>query len=331
MPEQTAATSRSWIAELRPGSDLDETYVIRSKEVRQRRGGGSFLVMTLGDRTGQVTGLAWERVDEIARSAEVGRVLRVYGQVQRYNGRLQIVVRDVEQMAAEEVDDNLFVRASEIDPDLLWQRLMELVEGIADADLKQLLFRILADPELAERLRDAPAARSLHHAYRAGLLEHTVSTATVAKGLAAHYRLDASLVVAGTLLHDLGKVLELEIGHSIEYTDEGRLLGHMPLEILYLDRKIAELSRFPAETRLQLLHLLLAHHGEYAYGSSRRPKTPEALLVHMVDNLDSKMAGMLEALADPSGGDESWTAYSRILERHVYRRRAPSADAEPGK
>jgi 3'-5' exoribonuclease len=324
-----AEGTRSWIAELRPGTEINESYVVRSKEVRQRRGGGSFLVLTLGDRTGQVTGLAWEQVEEIGRCSEVGRVLQVRGQVQRYNGRLQVVVRDVEAVPTEVVDDDLFVRASEIDPELLWQRLMELVEGIADPDLKQLLFRILADPEVSELLRDAPAARSLHHAYRAGLLEHTVSIATSAKALAAHYRLDTSLVVAGALLHDLGKIWELEIGHSIEYTDDGRLLGHMPLEVLYVDRKIAELTRFPKETRRQLIHILLSHHGEYAYGSSRRPKTPEALLVHMVDNLDSKMAGMLEAISDEAGGDEGWSAYSRILERHVYRRRAPSAEADP--
>jgi 3'-5' exoribonuclease len=148
--------------------------------------------------------------------------------------------------------------------------------------------------------------------------------AVVARDLARHYGLDEGLVVAGALLHDLGKVWELEIGASIEYTDDGRLLGHLPMEVLFVERKITELESFPPELRRQLLHILLAHHGEYEFGSPRRPKTPEALLVHMADNLDSKMAGMLEAIQAEGGDDSAWTPFSRILERHVYRRRLPN-------
>lgn len=320
---------RAWVAELRPGCEVDETFVVRSKEIRQRRGGGPFLALTLGDRTGQVAGLAWEEVDRIGRSCEVGRVVQVRGQVQRYNGRLQIVVRAAEQLASEEVDEDLFVRASSIDPEILWGRLMALVEEVPDDDLRQLLFRIIADEDVASRLRVAPAARSMHHAYRAGLLEHTVSMTTAARALARHYRLDESLVVSGALLHDLGKIWELEAGPSIEYSDDGRLFGHLSLELLFVDRKIAELQRFPEETRRQLLHILISHHGEYQYGSPRRPKTPEAMLVHMVDNLDSKLAGMLQAINESGDSDEAWSQYSRILERHVYRRPAPSAGKSP--
>jgi 3'-5' exoribonuclease len=145
----------------------------------------------------------------------------------------------------------------------------------------------------------------------------------VARTLARHYGLSQDLVVAGCLLHDFGKIWELEIGTSIEYTDDGRLIGHIPMETLFVDKKIGELKKFPPETRRQLLHILLAHHGEYEFGSPRRPKTPEALLVHMVDNLDSKMAGMLEAITAQGADEEAWTPYSRILERHIYRRRVP--------
>jgi 3'-5' exoribonuclease len=316
--------SRGWIAELRPGHEVDEAYVVRAKELRQRRGGGPFLVMKIGDRTGQVDALAWEQVEEIGRHAEVGNVIHVLGQVQRYNGRLQVVVRRAEPVPPDKINDDDFVRASEIDPDLLWSRLMALIEGVSDPHLSQLLFRIFSDPEIEPRFRLAPAARSMHHAFRSGLLEHTVSCCTAARALAKHYQADECLTVAGALLHDLGKIWELELGHSIEYTDDGRLIGHLPMEVIFIERKIKDLSSFPAETRRQLLHILLSHHGEYAYGSPRRPKTPEALLVHMVDNLDSKMAGMLEAINADGDSEEAWSAYSRILERHVYRRRPPT-------
>jgi 3'-5' exoribonuclease len=315
------ADARLWIKDLRPGTEVAESYVVRSADVRKRRGGGNYLALSLADRTGQVAGLVWEGVENIAAVCRPGRVVHIKGQVQKYNQRLQIVIRNAQAVPPEQVDETMFVRASEIDPGILWERLTGLIEGIADEHLRQLLLRIFADPDVAQRFRIAPAARSMHHAFRSGLLEHTVSMATAAKVLAAHYHLDRDLVVAGALLHDLGKIWELELGPSIEYTDDGRLLGHLPMEVLYVERKIEELESFPAETRRQLLHILLAHHGEYAFGSPRRPKTPEALLVHMTDNLDAKITGMLQAIHDGGETQEAWTAYSPILERYVYRRR----------
>ncbi len=317
MPE-----GRQWIKELRPGCDVEETYAVRSKDLRQRRGGGGFLALTLGDRTGQIAALVWENVENLARAFSVGRVALVRGQVQRYNRRLQIVVRGAEAVSGDEVDDELFIRSSAIDPDLLWGRLMDMVEGVADKHLKQLLFRVFSDPEIADKFRLAPAARSMHHAFRSGLLEHTVSMANAARALARHYRLNEDLVVAGALLHDLGKIWELTIGQSIEYTDDGQLIGHLPMEVLFIQRQLDELKGFPPETGRQLLHILLSHHGEYAYGSPRRPKTPEAMVVYMADNLDSRIGAMLEAINQDGDSEEPWTPVCRILERAVYRRKA---------
>jgi len=300
---------------------VEESYAVRSRELRQRRGGGPYLAGVLADRTGQVAALAWENAEQFFKIMAPGSVVRIRGQVQRYNQRLQVVIRQVQVVDPTEVDERLFIRSSSVDPDLLWNRLMALVEKVGDERLRQLLFRIFSDPDVSERFRISPAARSMHHAYRSGLMEHTVSMTTVAKTLAEHYRLNVDLVVAGCLLHDLGKIWELEVGPSIEYTDEGRLLGHLPMEVLFVDRQIAQLDGFPEETRRQLLHILLAHHGEYAYGSPRRPKTPEAQLVHMVDNLDAKVSGMLDAIGSGGETEEAWTAYLPLLERYVYRRR----------
>ena len=321
---------RCWVRDLRPGTDIDEVYSVRSKDVRQRRGGGPYLALTLGDRTGEVTGLVWDNVDRLGKICEAGRVVRVRGQVQRYNQRLQVVVRGAEQLAAEDIDPALFVRASEHDPELLWQRLTALVEEVSDPHLKQLLFRVFSDPDVERRFKVAPAARGMHHAYRSGLLEHTVSMVVVARSLARHYRLHEDLVVAGALLHDLGKIWELDIDTSIEYTDEGRLLGHLAMEVLFVDSKISELGSFPPEYRRLVLHMLLSHHGEYEFGSPRRPKTPEALLVHMVDNLDAKLAGMLEAVGGGGDDAEAWSDFSRILDRYVYRKRLPQPGDDGG-
>ena len=317
---------RVWIKDLRAGSDLEEVYAVRAADVRQRRGGGPYLAATLGDRTGEVKALVWQNIDRFRGVLEPGNVVAVKGQVQRYNQQLQIVVRQAEAVPEASVDEELFLRSSSVDPTLLWKRLIDTIEDIGDPALRQLLLRVFSDSEVEERFRVAPAARSMHHAFRSGLLEHTVSVAEIARLLSGHYALDTDLVTAGALLHDLGKIWELEIGASIEYTDDGRLIGHLPMETLFVEKKIGELEGFPRETRRQLLHILLSHHGEYGFGSPRRPKTPEALLVHMADNLDSKMAGMLEAIAAEGSDDEAWTPYSRILERHIYRRRLHTED-----
>jgi 3'-5' exoribonuclease len=324
-----SASERCWIKDLKPGTEIEEVYSVRSKDVRQRRGGGPYLALTLGDRTGDVTGLVWDNVERLTKICEPGKVVRIRGQVQRYNQRLQVVVRGAESLAPDEVDASLFVRSSELDPDMLWQRLMETIAEVGDPHLKQLLFRVFSEPEVAARFKVAPAARGMHHAFRSGLLEHTVSMASAARALARHYRLHEDMVVAGVLLHDLGKIWELEIDTSIEYTDDGRLLGHLAMEVLFVDRTIAELSAFPSEHRRHLLHILLSHHGEYEFGSPRRPKTPEALLVHMVDNLDSKMAGMLEAIGSGGDDEDAWSEFSRILDRYVYRKRLPDVDNGP--
>ena len=315
---------RAWVSELQPGGEVEESYVVRSKDVRQRRGGGPYLALTLGDRTGEVAALVWENVEHFSTILEVGTVVAIKGQVQRYNQRLQVVIRRAEQVAQGDVDETLYVRSSAVDVDILWRRLTSLIEEITNPHLQQLLFRIMSDPEVAQLLRVAPAARGMHHAFRSGLLEHTVSMATIGRQLAEHYSLDPDMVVTGCLLHDLGKIWELDISSSIEYTDDGRLLGHLTMEVLFVDRLIAQMDAFPDELRRQLLHILLAHHGEYEYGSPRRPKTPEALLVHMIDLLDSKMAGMLEAINADGDSEQPWSPYSRILDRFIYRRRPPN-------
>lgn len=317
----TADHQRVWIRDLQPGTDIEECYVVRSKDVRQRRGGGPYLAAKLGDKTGEVAALVWENVEQLGKILEIGAVVGIKGQVQRYNNRLQVVIRRAETLAADRVDESLFVRSSSVDVDVLWRRVMSLIEEMEDQHLRQLLFRVTSDPEVAEKLRVAPAARGMHHAFRSGLLEHTVSMSTMGRQLAEHYSLNKDLVVAGCILHDLGKIWELDISSSIEYTDEGRLLGHLTMEVLYVDRLISDLESFPDELRRQLLHILLAHHGEYEYGSPRRPKTPEALLVHMMDLLDSKMQGMLEAINADGDPEASWSPYSRILDRFIYRKR----------
>ncbi|MDH3814688.1 MAG: OB-fold nucleic acid binding domain-containing protein, partial [Acidobacteriota bacterium] len=161
MPE-THSKKRTWVKDLRAGADLEECFAVRGVDVRQRRGGGPYLAVTLGDRTGEVVALVWQNVDQLRDALEPGGVVGIKGQVQRYNQQLQVVIRHAESLPAESVEDEIFVRSSAVDPAVLWKQLIEFIEEMSDPDLNQLLFRIFSDPEIEVLFRSAPAARSLH-------------------------------------------------------------------------------------------------------------------------------------------------------------------------
>jgi 3'-5' exoribonuclease len=166
----SGANDRTWVKDLRAGTDLEECFAVRSVDVRQRRGGGPYLSATLGDRTGEVTALVWQNVERLRGVLEPGNVVSVKGQVQRYNQQLQVVVRQAETLTAESVEDDVFVRSSAVEPALLWEQLIAFIEETSDPDVRQLLFRIFSDPEIEKLFKAAPAARSMHHGFRSGLL-----------------------------------------------------------------------------------------------------------------------------------------------------------------
>ncbi|MGE5662816.1 MAG: 3'-5' exoribonuclease YhaM family protein, partial [Deltaproteobacteria bacterium] len=203
----------------------------------------------------------------------------------------------------------------------LWKQLQGFVGGVGDAQLRALLTRVFPDPPVAEtarRFRQAPGGKRMHHDYIGGLLEHTVSVAAVCRFLAGHYeRVNGDMLVAGALLHDIGKVEELSYEGAFDYTDEGRLLGHLYMGAEWVSGECAKVPGFPAEKTMLLKHMILSHHGELEYGSPKRPKTLEAVLLHFVENMDAKANAFLEAMDDLREGAR-WTDYQRMFERYLY-------------
>jgi 3'-5' exoribonuclease len=179
--------------------------------------------------------------------------------------------------------------------------------------------------ELREAFAKAPAAKQLHHVYLGGLLDHTLSVASMAESACRHYKnLNRDLVIASTILHDIGKVAELSYSRSFGYTDEGNLLGHISIETMWVQDAMSSIENFPEEIRRQLLHILLSHHGKQEFGSPVLPKTPEAILVHYLDDLDGKLESVFTNIKDDSGTG-NWTPYNKSLERPIYKVRWPSA------
>jgi 3'-5' exoribonuclease len=292
--------------------------------------GSEYLEVRLADASGDLKGFLWDLraaegdLDLIAPDA----FLKVKGQVTSYNGRLQLRLDKVRAARDEEVGDlSRFFPVSARPQDEMRAELDAWVTGIRDPWIRSLLERLfLEDEGLRAAFCRAPAAKSMHHVCLGGLLEHTLSVCAMAEAACGHYReLNRDLVIAGVLLHDLGKTAELTFERSFGYSDAGNLLGHITLEAQWIAGAADAIPDFPGELRLQILHIVLSHHGKLEYGSPVLPKTPEALLVHYLDDLDGKLEATLRGLRE-EGGEGAWTPYSRPLERMIYRKRWPRVD-----
>ena len=301
----------------RENREITAFFAAVSKQVRTGRDGGRYFALTLADRSGQIDGRMWE-IDD-AGDFDSGDVVKVRGEVCRFNERLQIKVEKIRQATPDEYELSDFVPQSQRDIGEMWTELKDWVASFRDPDLKALLEAFLSDEEIARELREAPAAKSLHHAWMGGLLEHILSLMEMCELAARHYpEVNRDLLLTGVVLHDIGKLRELRWGTSFDYTMEGQLLGHITIGIGMIEQKIAGIPNFPAAKRLLVEHLVLSHHGEYEYGSPKLPMTAEAVLLHYLDNLDAKMQTVRSELARAEaagrGGDEL-TDWVRALER----------------
>ena len=262
-------------------------FAVTSRYDRSKRDGARYFALTLADRTGQIEARMWETGD--AGDFASGDVIKVRGQVCRYKEFLQLNLEKIRRAAPGEFDLGDYVPRTECDVDKLWTELNRYIETFADPYLKALLRSFLDDPEIAAALREAPAAKSMHHAWIGGLLEHIVSLLGIADLAAKHYDVHRDLLLTGVVLHDIGKLQELRWGTSFDYTVEGQLLGHITIGIGLIERKIASIPGFPPGLRLLVEHLVLSHHGKYEFGSPKLPMIPEAVLLHYLDDIDAKM------------------------------------------
>jgi len=292
--------------------------------------GSEYLELKLADASGDLKAFLWD-VRAIEGDLEAIRAdvfLRVKGTVTSYNGRLQLKLDKARfAMDAEVGDLSAFFPVSARPVPEMLAELDGIIASVRDPWISQLLKALFVeDGDLRAAFALAPAAKSMHHAFLGGLLEHTLSILGMAERACAHYRaLNRDLVVAGVFLHDVGKTAELSYQRSVGYTDAGNLLGHIALEADWISRAVGKIPGFPEELRMQILHIVLSHHGRLEFGSPVLPKTPEALLVHYLDDLDGKLEVMFRAVQDEAGGG-SWSPYSRALERMIYRKRWPEAE-----
>ena len=313
----------TFVAALTPGTSVHSTFLVQAKERKIARSGSAYLDLDLQDSTGTIRAKLWD-CDRFTLDFEVDDVVQVVGEVEDYQGTPQVRVRKISRCAPEEIDLLDYLPRTRRDPEQMYAALMDRLRNMPEGPVRALLLATFEDPELARKFKLAPAAMSYHHAYLGGLLEHVLSLVALGDSTCDHYpSLRRELVVAGLALHDLGKIDELTCARGFRYTTRGQLVGHIAIALEIVRAKMRDIPDFPAALQDQIEHILLSHHGKLEFGSPKEPMFAEALVVHYLDDMDSKLEAMRAQYAADKDRAGEWTARNPALKRELLK---PTAD-----
>src|SRR6202171_611020 len=295
---------------------ITSSFVVVSKQIKPKKSGEPYLALTLGDRSGHLEAKMWDNVEEVLDAFHQDDFLKIKGLVNKYKNRFQLTVHKLRKLGESEIEFADYLPKTTKNIDELWQALSDFVASIRSPCLRSVIQAFMADPEIAAAYRNAPAAKTLHHAYIGGLLDHVVSLCRSCDLVSRNYpQVKPHLLLTGVFLHDIGKIQELTYNRAFSYTSRGQLLGHMIIELEMLQAKLVQLPGFPGELKTLLEHLIISHHGQYDFGSPKLPMFPEALLLHYLDDLDSKMEAMRAHFEREADLDGPWTSYNASLGR----------------
>jgi len=294
---------------------ITSSFVVVSKQAKPKKSGELYLALTLADRTGHMEAKMWDNVADHIDCFDQDDFIKVRGLVNKFNGRFQITLHKVRSLEDSEVVFDDYLPRTSKDVGELWRTLGDFAAGMSDPHLKSLLRAFMDDPQIEHAYKNAPAAKSLHHAFIGGLLEHVVSLFQLCDLACRNYpgMINRDLLLSGAFLHDIGKIHELAFARSFAYSTRGQLLGHMIIELEMLQEKLVLIPGFPEEYKTLLEHMIISHHGKYEFGSPKMPMFPEALMLHYLDDLDSKMESMRAHFEREP--DSEWTSYNASLER----------------
>jgi len=311
-----------YIHDLAPGQPVNDLFLLAAANMAQSRN-GPYWNLTFQDATGTIDGKIWSPKSQDYPALEPGQMTRVQGFVENYRDKNQLKVDHMDLLATshEDVELSDFLPTSCVPPEQLMEAIEDLVtEHMNHKPWKTFCKKVLNNETIRERLMTAPGAKTVHHAYAGGLLEHTLQVARACMALCDVYpTLDRETLLAGAIFHDLGKAWELSGGLTNEYTDEGRLLGHIQIGQNKLEPFLKQSKTLDEGLKLHLRHLITSHHGEHEFGAPVRPKTPEAFVLHFADNMDAKLNIIDQAYEEMDKNGQEWSPYMRFLERNVYR------------
>lgn len=317
-----------FIESFKPGEEVTSFFLVGGKSIRDSRQGRPFLELTLKDSSGSIGAKYWDVPEDLALSVNPGDYVKVMGRVELFNEVLQLIIKRIRHVEdgdrTQGFDETLLFESTGRDIEAMWEELLSIAGGLA-APLGELVSGILTDYQ--ERMRLWPGARQIHHPFLGGLLEHTLSVARSCEYFSEKYEVDRDLLVAGGILHDLGKLLELTIEGGLDYTVEGKLIGHMVLGRDLIRDKAREIAEFPRETLLRLEHMVLSHQGQLEWKSPVVPMSLEALILHYADDLDAKVNIFRRAI-DQDRGEGPFTEWHRVLQREIFKGLPPEAEGE---
>jgi len=314
--------TKLFVSDLQGKEEIESIFLVKIFNTMEGKDGKKYFNIILTDSSGDLEARLWQYSPEIEKNITKSTFVRVKGKLNFYQGRKQFILTLIEKVPESEVNTDDFVMKSVEDPEVMFKKLLTIIESLSDVYIRDLLKNIVTDGEIARRLKTWQAGKSIHHAYRSGLLEHILSCTQLAQTLSKHYHVNPNYVIAGCILHDLCKIYELTDGINVEYTEEGKLVGHLVKGLEIVDRFSYKIRNFPHYTKMHLKHILLAHHGEYEYGSPKIPQTSEAYLVHLIDLMDSKM-GTLDLIKKTDSATGHWSGFVKHLDRIVYKSDLP--------
>ena len=309
------------VAELhqKVNEEITGFYLVAEKELRDGKN-DQYLRLKLQDRSGSIAANVWKEASKLAQDFDAGDIIKIKGTVVSYKGQVQVSITRLRFADVSEYNIEDYLTRSKIAPEILSERFFGFIDKVSQEHLNRLLHLIFDDKEFFTRYLQAPAAKSWHHNYLHGLIEHSVSVAAICEFASTLYPVDYDLLISGALLHDVAKVMEYTSKSSIDFTKEGRLIGHLSLSDQMVCEAAARIPGFPQELLLNLRHLILAHHGEYEKASVRLPQTLEALVLHLCDNLDAQSVGVAQ-LVDSAPPNAEWTEFDKLNNRYykIYR------------
>jgi 3'-5' exoribonuclease len=317
--------AHKFIDQIEPGQTIDDIYLVKEPILRSTTRGDLYIAMYLSDRSGQLNGRMWQANETIYKSLPKPGFVHIQGRSELYQNNLQIVINNIAVVGMDKVNIDDFLPRTKKDIKQMFEEVKNIAGRIQNPQLKALVENFLADSGLMKKFCSAPAAMKLHHDYIGGLLEHTHNMLRVAVEILPLYpEVQPDLVLAGIVLHDIGKTEELSYDMAFSYTDSGQLIGHISKSLLMINQKAEYLRSHGTQIDQAILdaigHIVLSHHGSYEFGSPKLPATAEAFMVYYIDDLDAKI-NQVHTTIDKEPGDSNWTAWQHSLQTRLYRKR----------
>ena len=309
-----------YINQIKERDRVESIFLVRDKITAMAKNGKPYMTLKIMDRTGEVEGRIWDNIDHFSSVFEKNDFILVNAKASVYMGKMQLIVQDLKKIEENMVDLGDFLPVSKHSTEEMRNELDSVLAALTNPHIEALLRAFFDDPNFFALYSKAPAAKAMHHVYLGGLFEHSLAVTALAGDVAARYpQVNRDLLICGALLHDIGKVSELSYQRSFDYTDEGKLLGHIVIGVQMVEDRIRQIPDFPDELSLLIKHLLLSHHGQYDFGSPKRPKFLEAVILNFVDDLDSKINGVQTHIDKEPDREGNWTSYHRLYDRYFYK------------